>query len=93
MNIETVKKWKRVDFDDDDDLIELIISATEEYITEAVGVYDSTSPLMELLALTICADLYEKRTYTISAADKQKYLGLSAMRQLQLKYEEYDDDD
>ena len=86
MDLSTVKHFLRVDFDDDDELISLEVEAGKEYIKNAVGVYNDTNPLMELLLLSIVTDLYEKRSYTISTDEKNTKTTRSMILQLQLQY-------
>lgn len=87
MDIQSVKKFLHVDYDDDDELIELMISAAKDYIINAVGKYDDNKPLMRLLLLNLVTGMYDTRTYTISQTEKQQYTTNSIVLQLQLQEE------
>ena len=49
LDIKNVKAYLRIDFDDDDSLLNGIMLAAEEYIKSAVGVYDSSNPKANML--------------------------------------------
>ena len=83
MELALVKKWLKVDFDDDDDLITLEKQAAEQYVVNAVGKYDDTDPLMRLLVLFLVGESYKNRTYSISVNDKNAYTVRSIVSQLQ----------
>lgn len=87
MDLDTVKKFLHIDFDDDDDLILLMINAGQEYIKNAVGEYNDNSFVAKLLLLNLVTSMYETRTYTISQNDKQSYTVKSMIMQLQLEQE------
>jgi len=85
LEITEVKKFLRVDFDEDDQYISLLMDAAKEYIIHAVGFYDETKALIKLIALTFISSLYEKRSYTVEeAGEKVSYILKSAILQLQL---------
>lgn len=83
MELALVKKWIKVDYDDDDDLITLEKQAAEQYVVNAVGKYDDTDPLMRLLVLFLVGESYKNRTYSISVNDKNAYTVRSIVSQLQ----------
>ena len=83
MELALVKKWLKVDFDDDDDLITLEKQAAEQYVVNAVGKYDDTDPLVRLLVLFLVGESYKNRTYSISVNDKNAYTVRSIVSQLQ----------
>lgn len=88
MELSFVKNFLRVDFDDDDAYIQLLIETAEEYITNAVGEFDTKNPLMRLLALTLISSLYDNRQYTVEKDSKTAYILRSMILQLQLAREE-----
>lgn len=83
MELDLVKKWIKVDYDDDDDLITLEKQAAEQYVVNAVGEYDDTDPLMRLLVLFLVGESYKNRTYSISVNDRNAYTVRSIVSQLQ----------
>lgn len=86
MNLNTAKKYLRVDYDDEDEIIALEIEAAKEYVKNAVGLYDESNPLTELLVLTLVTDMYEKRSYTVATSEKCTRTVQSMVLQLQLQY-------
>ena len=85
MDLEYIKEFLKVYFDDDDIYIELLHEVAKEYITDAIGEYDETSARHKLLALNIIANLYENRLYTIDKSnEKVMYTIRSMILQLQL---------
>ena len=85
MDIEYIKEFLKVYFDDDNAYIELLYDVAKEYITDSIGEYDETSARHKLLALNIISNLYENRLYTIDKNDeKVMYTLRSMILQLQL---------
>ncbi len=85
MTLDEVKNFLKVDFNDDDRLIELEIQAAMEYINDAVDNCDMESARVRLLILHIVSTLYENRLYTISnTSGKVQYALRSMVLQLQL---------
>ena len=64
--LEMVKKHLKVDFDDDDNYLRLLIMAATEYIDDAVNLAEQNNPAnanrLLLLLLVIVADMYEHRS-------------------------------
>ena len=94
MDLSYIKKYIRVDFDDDDEYIDLLHEVAKKYVVNAVGENalnnageaDEENPLVKLLELTIISNLYEKRTYTVNEKDeKLQYTLKSIIYQLQLE--------
>ncbi len=90
MTLEEVKIFLRVDFDEDDAYIRLLMDVAKEYIINAVGVFNEKRMMAKLLFLTIISNLYENRQYTVESNEKVAYIIKSMVLQLQL---EEDDED
>ncbi|MCI1958598.1 MAG: head-tail connector protein [Clostridia bacterium] len=84
MELEEVKKFLQVDFDDDDDYINLLIEGSEDYIKNAVGFFDTSVALCKIAAMTIISTLYTKRSFTLTTADEKSVILRSIL--MQLKY-------
>lgn len=92
MELSEVKLFLKVDFDEDDEFIRLLMAAAEEYISAAVGKCDYEKARVKLLALVIITELYEKRSFSVEkAGEKAQYTIRSIIAQLQA--EEVMDDD
>ena len=83
-----IKDYLRVDFDDDDTLLNTIILAGKEYIINAIGYIDMGKASFRVLLYTICADLYERRSYLIDKAIQTNKIINSLILQLQLAKED-----
>ena len=86
-NIDFIKGFLHVDFDDDDGYIHLITEGAKEYITNAVGEYNEESALCRLLALAIISEMYEKRMFSADGTAEKSYIIKSMIEQLRLKRE------
>lgn len=91
MTLETVKEFLRIDYDDEDELLLLEISAAEEYIKNAVGRYDAENPLMNLLMLNIIVNMHDERALSVTSEQKKNYTTRNIILQLQM--DEYGGDD
>lgn len=88
MTIETVKDYLRVDGDDDDGLISLMMETAKEYIVSAVGEYDEEDKTANLLFCAIVQNLYDNRELMQSDIQQRKaieYTFKSIILQLQMK--------
>lgn len=87
MLLAEMKELLRIDYDDDTAL-QLYMDAAQEYIEDAVGVYDDNSARMRVLLALLTADFYENRTYTLTEkTDSDRLYSIkSLVLQLQLKY-------
>lgn len=91
MDINTVKAYMRVDHDDDDEIISLMMDVAAEYIVNAVGVFDESKSRARMLFLAAVEDLYDNRTLVSTSAqgysvsDKFRHLNESIVAQLQVE--------
>lgn len=93
MELSTIKEYLKIDFDDDDSLLELLLGAARKYILDAVGYQpDETDERVKLLILVLISDWYEHREYseTVTAKNistKVRYTVRSIVLQLQFSEE------
>src|SRR5690606_24507498 len=97
LTIDEVKTWLRVDGNEEDGLIQMLIGAAEEYLRNATNTeFDETNQLAKLFCLVLCADWYENRDLIgQQPSDKVRFTIQSIMTQLQNVYappDEGDDD-
>ena len=91
MNLASVKKYLRIDFDGDDEILEIIMQAAADYIKSAVGDYNAEDPRVMLLFLNITASMYENRLYSVDTTnEKLSWINSSLLLQLQLEGEDYE---
>jgi uncharacterized phage protein (predicted DNA packaging) len=72
MDISMVKKYLRIDEDEDDNVLQIMMQAAESYILDAVGVFNESDFKAQLLFLAIVQDFYENRVLTVKESDKQR---------------------
>lgn len=82
--LNDVKNYLRVDTEDDDSLIELIIDTAKGYVYNSVGYIDMGDPRFKMLIFVICAELYEKRTYLLDKNFNRNKIISSLILQLEL---------
>ena len=62
LTVEEVKDYLRIDFNEDDKLLETLIKVADEYLKSAISVtYDNKSERAKLLSLIVIQDLYDNR--------------------------------
>nr|DAS68140.1 MAG TPA: head tail connector [Caudoviricetes sp.] len=83
--LDEIKKYLRIDFDDDDSYITLLVETAKEYIEAAVGAYREGSARHRLLLYNIVATLYENRQFTLEKGDQVAYTLKSMILQLELE--------
>lgn len=88
LTLNETKTWLRVDGDDEDLVIEMLIGAAETYLHNATEVtFDSTNSLAKLYCLVVVADWYENRELIgAKTSDKVRFTVQSIMAQLQHAY-------
>lgn len=90
MGLEDIKEYLRVDGDDEDNLISMMMEAGKEYIRSAVGEYDDTDKTANILLAAIVQNMYDNRELMQSDQQVKKrieYTFQSMILQLRLKYE------
>ncbi len=89
VSLETVKNYLRVDFPDDDVLIELMIDTAKQYIVDGIGAFEPENPKHNMILLAVVAHLYENRMLQGQSAGKITRIINSMMLQERLDgYEE-----
>lgn len=61
MELEYIKNYIQVDYNDDDSLIELFLEVAKQYITNGFSEYDEKNPSHKLLLLKAVKILYDDR--------------------------------
>lgn len=86
LTLQDVKSYIKVDFDDDDSNIQLMLDAAAEYITGSVGECDQTKARVRLLLLSIVGFMYETRTFVLDKDNKVAYPWQNTLLQLRWEY-------
>lgn len=85
LELALIKQFLKIDYQDDDELLEFIKKASIEFIREAVGYYDENRALDNLLLINLIACNYENRQYLTTEKLNTNLIVKSIIRQLQLK--------
>ena len=86
--LEEVKRYGRIDFDDDDRMIKnTLIPSAKAYVTSATGITDyETDPRVRLLICVLVKDWYDNRYYTCDKnSQSAQYTIRSIVYQLSLE--------
>ncbi len=86
--LEEVKRYGRIDFDDDDGMIkDILIPSAKAYVTSATGITDyETDPRVRLLICVLVKDWYDNRYYTCDKnSQSAQYTIRSIVYQLSLE--------
>ena len=95
MTLAEMKSYLKVDFDDDDTFITLLMDVAREYIVDAIGECDETIARVQLLMRVIVGELYEKRSMTFdmnSTNEKVQYVIRSIINQLSFGDDDSEDE-
>lgn len=83
MTLEEVKQAIRVDFDDDDTFITLLINAAEGFVKDSLDTdYDDENPRHRVLLIALVDDMYQNRSFTAQKTEKIRYIVRSISAQL-----------
>ena len=96
MTLAEMKSYLKVDFDDDDTFITLLMDVAREYIIDAIGECNEEIARVKLLMRVIVAELYEKRSMTFdinSTNEKVQYVIRSIINQLSFSFGDDDSED
>ena len=84
LGLEETKMWLRIDQEDEDELIQMLILSAENYLKNATGIdYDSENKLAKLFCLILITDWYENRELIgHKVSDKVRFTVQSMLAQL-----------
>ena len=91
MTLAEVKQYLRVDGNEEDELIQMMMTAAKDFVIGAVGVYDESSAKAKMLYLYATQDMYDNRklvavnTAGYSASQYYRSMTESLIRQLQME--------
>lgn len=85
LELDETKTWLRIDGDDEDNTINMLIRAAEAYLKNATGKeFDKSNHQAKLFCLVLVADWYENRELIGQrVSDKVRFTIQSIMAQLQ----------
>lgn len=86
LSLEDVKSYIKVDFDDDNSNIQLMLDSAVEYVSGCVGECDQTKARVRILLLSIVGFMYETRTFVLDKDSKVAYPWQNTLLQLRWEY-------
>ncbi|MGG3843259.1 head-tail connector protein [Anoxybacillus thermarum] len=93
ISIFEAKQWLKIDHDEEDAVIDMLIHAAEAYIKNATGnVFDDTNHLAKLLCLVFVTDWYENREMIGKTSEKIRPTVESIIAQLSHCYDTQEGD-
>ena len=86
VTLKDVKSYLHIDFDDDDGILQGLISTADEYLRGAVDPnYDTMSERAKMLSLIVISDLYDNRGISDKASGNVRKLVEDFSLQLKLE--------
>lgn len=83
MTLDFMKNALRVDYNDDDEMIQLMMEAADAYVADAIGNdYDRGDSRVEILKMALVQDMYQQRSFSAVKNQKTAKLIRSIVAQL-----------
>lgn len=81
MELEELKEYLRVDYPDDDGIIQLMLEAVMDEMQELIPAFDREAPTnrQKLLVCTYVKEMYDNRDRTAAAQEKLRFAVQSMM--------------
>ncbi|NCI22156.1 phage gp6-like head-tail connector protein [Clostridium botulinum] len=90
LTMAEVKEFLRLDYDDEDNFLQLCIDNAEEYIRDAVDEFDTKMQIdrfktkAKLFSLMLIQDMFDNRELMTKDSEKYKYIAKSLIMQMNL---------
>lgn len=83
ISLDEVKEWLRIDGEDDDTTLRMLINVSENYLKKATGKeFDATNEDAKLFCLVLITDWFENREF-VGKVDNVRYVVKSILMQLE----------
>lgn len=83
MTLDFMKNALRVDYNDDDEMIQLMMETADAYVADAIGNdYDRGDSRVEILKMALVQDMYQQRSFSAVKNKKTANLIRSIIAQL-----------
>ncbi|KHO32070.1 hypothetical protein OR62_13890 [Clostridium tetani] len=87
ITLEEVKEYCRIDTEEEDNILKLLLRNAELYIEDSSiaisEMSDRTKEKAKLLALVLISDWYDNRSYNMKTSEKARYTVRSLLTQIQ----------
>lgn len=97
LDLQEVKEWLRIDYDEDNSQIQLLIDTAETYLKDSIDNFDtklandtdgSFKNKAKLVMLVLITNWYDSRDFTeLDVDEKVRYTITSLMKQMSYGYE------
>lgn len=87
LTIEDVKQYARIDSDDEDGILALMLEAARKYVNHAVGKCDESDERVKILLLAIISNMYDNRVLAVEKSQSVQYVANQMIMQLQFEYD------
>ncbi|ENK0837125.1 phage gp6-like head-tail connector protein [Clostridium botulinum] len=90
LTLAEVKEFLRLDYDDENNFLQLCMQNAEEYIRDAIDDFDNKIQIerfqrkAKLLAMMIIQDMFDNRELMTKDNEKYKYIAKSLIMQMNL---------
>ncbi|NFF69377.1 phage gp6-like head-tail connector protein [Clostridium sporogenes] len=90
LTLAETKEFLRLDYDDEDNFLQLCIQNAEEYIRDAIDDFDNKIQIerfqrkAKLLAMMLIQDMFDNRELMTKDSEKYKYIAKSLIMQMNL---------
>nr|DAJ91735.1 MAG TPA: head tail connector [Caudoviricetes sp.] len=90
LTLAETKEFLRLDYDDEDNFLQLCIQNAEEYIRDAIDNFDNKIQIerfqrkAKLLAMMLIQDMFDNRELMTKDSEKYKYIAKSLIMQMNL---------
>ena len=90
LKLDEIKQYLKIDSDDDDVTLKIIVNAARKFVEKKIGVRDETDPRVQMLVLAVTADMYDKREMTTNKTETESYIVKTMIMQLQMERDNND---
>ncbi|EGT0683795.1 phage gp6-like head-tail connector protein [Clostridium perfringens] len=85
LQLSEIKNFLKIDFDDDDEYLNLLIGVAKEYIIDALGKFNENRYKQKYLLLILIKDMYENREFIVKENSNVRYIVRSIILQESFK--------
>lgn len=88
ITLEEAKNYLRVDFEDDDSYINMLIEQAEEYLRDCIDNFDTKMQVerfqkkAKLCSMVIIQNMYDERSFITKDNEKLRYIVASMLMQM-----------
>lgn len=85
LSTEDVKTYLRIDGEDEEDFLVLLLGAARKYVLAQIGGCNEEDERVRMLLLALVSDMYEKRSLTAAKGEGIRHIVNTVIMQLQFE--------